>query len=121
TRQLRGIDIAAPIAACLVAAPAPVIGRAVSRVVPLPPQFVGVELGETLLFRFASALIWGSPPTGYPINLQPLGFAAWFGLLATAINLVPIGQLDGGHISYAVFGRKSTYVTYAMIVAALVL
>jgi membrane-associated protease RseP (regulator of RpoE activity) len=40
-----------------------------------------------------------------------MGFAAWFGLLATALNLFPIGQLDGGHISYAVLGRRSVYVT----------
>ena len=44
-----------------------------------------------------------------------MAFAAWFGLLATALNLFPIGQLDGGHISYAVLGRRSTYVTFAMI------
>ena len=44
-----------------------------------------------------------------------MAFAAWFGLLATALNLFPIGQLDGGHVSYAVLGRSSTYVTFAMI------
>ena len=45
------------------------------------------------------------------VNLHPMAFAAWFGLLATALNLFPIGQLDGGHISYAVLGRRSTTVT----------
>jgi membrane-associated protease RseP (regulator of RpoE activity) len=44
-----------------------------------------------------------------------MAFAAWFGLLATALNLFPIGQLDGGHISYAVLGRRSTVVTLATI------
>jgi membrane-associated protease RseP (regulator of RpoE activity) len=47
--------------------------------------------------------------------MHPMAFAAWFGLLATALNLFPIGQLDGGHISYAVLGRKSTGVTLAMV------
>jgi membrane-associated protease RseP (regulator of RpoE activity) len=63
-----------------------------------------------------SWLRWGSPPEGYSINMHPMAFAAWFGLLATALNLFPIGQLDGGHISYAVLGRKSTIVTVVMVV-----
>jgi membrane-associated protease RseP (regulator of RpoE activity) len=50
-----------------------------------------------------------------------MAFAAWFGLLATALNLFPIGQLDGGHISYAVLGRRSTYVTLATIGIAIAL
>ena len=47
--------------------------------------------------------------------MHPMAFAAWFGLLATALNLFPIGQLDGGHISYAVLGRASTFVTLATV------
>jgi membrane-associated protease RseP (regulator of RpoE activity) len=47
-----------------------------------------------------------------------MAFAAWFGLLATALNLFPIAQLDGGHISYAVLGRRSTYVTYGALLCA---
>ena len=58
---------------------------------------------------------------GYTLNLHPIAFAAWFGLLATALNLFPIGQLDGGHISYAVLGRASTKVTLAAIGVAVVL
>ena len=50
-----------------------------------------------------------------------MAFAAWFGLLATALNLFPIGQLDGGHISYTVFGRRSTFVTVATIGVAIFL
>ena len=49
------------------------------------------------------------------MNIHPTAFAAWFGCLATALNLFPVGQLDGGHISYAVLGRRSTIVTYATI------
>ena len=48
-----------------------------------------------------------------------MAFAAWFGLLATALNLFPIGQLDGGHISYAVLGRRSTAVTLGSICVAI--
>ena len=50
-----------------------------------------------------------------------MAFAAWFGLLATALNLFPIGQLDGGHISYAVLGRRSSHVTLGAIGVAVVL
>ena len=60
-------------------------------------------------------------PDGYSVNLHPIGFAAWFGLLATALNLFPVGQLDGGHISYALLGRRSTYVTLTMVVCAVAL
>jgi membrane-associated protease RseP (regulator of RpoE activity) len=71
-----------------------------------------MELGEPLLFKAAEWLAFGATPQGYDVNLHPMAFAAWFGLLATALNLFPIGQLDGGHISYAVLGRKSTVVTF---------
>ena len=117
--MLFDIGIAGPIAGFLVALPALFIGLSMSRVVELPPGFTGVELGEPLLFQFVSWLLWGSPPEGYSINLHPMAFGAWFGLLATALNLFPIGQLDGGHISYAVLGRKSSHVTLVMIFAAI--
>lgn len=114
-RMLFDIGIAGPIAGFLVAVPALFIGLSMSRVVRIPADFPGLELGEPLLFKAAAWLLWGPTPTGYSLNLHPVAFAAWFGLLATALNLFPIGQLDGGHISYAVLGRYSTYVTLAMI------
>jgi membrane-associated protease RseP (regulator of RpoE activity) len=112
-RMLFDIGIAGPIAGFVVAVPALFIGLAMSHVSRLPPNFVGLELGEPLLFKAASALLWGTTPAGYTVNLHPVAFAAWFGLLATALNLFPIGQLDGGHISYAVLGRRSSHVTLA--------
>jgi membrane-associated protease RseP (regulator of RpoE activity) len=60
-------------------------------------------------------LTFGTVPDGSIVEMHPVLFAAWFGLLATALNLFPIGQLDGGHISYAVLGRRSTAVTIVMI------
>ena len=80
-----------------------------------------VELGEPLLFKLATWLVWGPVASGYSVNMHPMAFAAWFGLLATALNLFPIAQLDGGHISYAVLGRRSTMVTLVMIGVAIVL
>ena len=119
--QLFDIGVAGPIAGFIFAVPAVFVGIALSRVVRLPPSFVGFELGEPLLFQLAARLIWGPVPDGYSLNLHPMAFAAWFGLLATALNLFPIGQLDGGHISYAVLGRRSTYLTFGAIAIAVVL
>ena len=82
-------------------------GSALSTVEALPEDFAGMELGEPLLFRAAAWLVWGDVPDGMSINMHPMAFAAWFGLLATALNLFPIGQLDGGHVAYAVLGRRS--------------
>jgi membrane-associated protease RseP (regulator of RpoE activity) len=122
-RMLFDIGIAGPIAGFLVAVPTLFIGIAMSHVVrlpnPLPP--LTFELGEPLLYKLASWLFWGSTPAGYTVNMHPMAFAAWFGLLATALNLFPIGQLDGGHISYAVLGPRSTYVTFLTIGVAIAL
>ena len=111
--MLFDIGAAGPIAGFAVAVPALFAGVALSRVVPLPPadSVELITLGEPLLFRAAAWLIWGALPDGHAINLHPMGFAAWFGLLMTALNLFPIGQLDGGHISYAALGARSTSLT----------
>jgi membrane-associated protease RseP (regulator of RpoE activity) len=117
-RELFDIGIAGPIAGFLVAVPLLLLGMSLSRVTPLPADTAGfVELGEPLLFKAIAWLYWGTPPDGYSINMHPMAFAAWFGLLATALNLFPIGQLDGGHISYAVLGRGSTFVTLGTVAA----
>ena len=88
-----------------------------SNIIRVPQDFRGdvIELGEPLLFKAAEWLTFGRLPDGYSVNMHPMAFAAWFGLLATALNLFPIGQLDGGHISYALLGRRSTLVTLAMV------
>lgn len=120
-QALFDIGIAGPIAGFVVAVPALFAGVAMSRVVALPDEFIGFELGEPLLFRAAAWLVFGSVPDGHSLNLHPMGFAAWFGLLATALNLFPVGQLDGGHIAYAVLGRRSSLITIGMIVVAVAL
>ncbi|MFO7691993.1 MAG: site-2 protease family protein [Vicinamibacterales bacterium] len=113
------IGVAGPFAGFLVAIPALMLGLAMSSLAPLPPDFVGMELGEPLLFQIAERLVWGDIPEELSLNLHPMAFAAWFGLLATALNLFPIGQFDGGHISYAAFGRRSYYVTLGTVGVAL--
>ena len=119
-RWLFDIGIAGPIAGFLVAVPALFIGISMSRVAPVSGS-QGIPLGEPLLLQGVTWILFGSIPDTQTLILHPVGFAAWFGLLATALNLFPVGQLDGGHISYAVLGRRSTYVTVAMIGVAIVL
>jgi membrane-associated protease RseP (regulator of RpoE activity) len=86
-----------------------------------PPSPFGIELGEPMLFQLVTRLFFGPIPEGYTLNAHPMAFASIFGLLATALNLLPIGQLDGGHLAYANFGSRAKYVTYATLGAALVL
>ena len=113
--MLFDIGFAGPIAGFLVAVPALFLGIAMSHIARLPADFSGYDLGEPLLFKLATKILWGTIPEGYSLNMHPIAFAAWFGLLATAWNLIPAGQLDGGHIAYSVFGRRSTYLTFIMI------
>jgi membrane-associated protease RseP (regulator of RpoE activity) len=122
-RELFDIGIAGPIAGFIIAVPVLFIGMYLSRVVELPRDFNGelFWIGEPLLFKAAAWLTFGHVADGYTISMHPVAFAAWFGLLATALNLFPIGQLDGGHISYAVLGRKSSAVTMVMVVCLIAL
>jgi membrane-associated protease RseP (regulator of RpoE activity) len=120
-RMLFDIGFAGPIAGFVVAVPALVIGLSMSTVVALPDDVGLLSLGEPLLFQGVAHLVWGTVPDGLSINMHPMAFAAWFGLLATALNLFPIGQLDGGHIAYAVLGRRSSNLTLAMVAVAVVL
>jgi membrane-associated protease RseP (regulator of RpoE activity) len=120
-RMLFDIGAGGPFAGFLFAVPALFIGIAMSHIVKVPADFSGFELGEPLLFKAASWIVWGPIPDGYSLNLHPMAFAAWFGLLATALNLFPIGQLDGGHISYAALGRRSSAITVGSICIAVAL
>ena len=113
-RMLFDIGAAGPFAGFLVAVPALIIGISLSQVETIPARYFGPSLGEPLLFQAATRVLLGPVPEGSAVFLHPIGMAAWFGLLATALNLFPIGQLDGGHISYAVLGRRSTIVTLIM-------
>ena len=86
----------------------------------VPPQ--GAQLfGEPLLFKALSWLWFGPLPQGFDELISPMAFAAWFGMLATALNLLPFGQLDGGHIAYAVFGRHVRFVYGATLVGTVLL
>ncbi len=120
-RQLFDIGIAGPLAGFVVAVPVLFLGLALSNIVPMPKGVAAQEFADPLLFKIANWLVVGRIRDGMMLNAHPLVFAAWFGCLATSLNLFPIGQLDGGHISYAVFGRHSTKLTYVALATAVAL
>ena len=113
------IGVAGPIAGFVVTVPLLIYGVMLSRIQKLPENPEGLYLGEPLLFRLVAWMVWGDVSDDYSISLHPMAFAAWFGLLATALNLFPLSQLDGGHIAYAVFGRRSTLITFITIGVAI--
>ena len=115
------IGVAGPIAGFLVLVPALFIGLSLSYVVPAPTEGAGLYLGEPLLFQWATRIMFGAVPDGSTINMHPMVFAAWFGMLATALNLLPFGQLDGGHITYATLDRWSTPISIATVGTALIM
>lgn len=114
-RVLFDIGVAGPIAGFVVLVPALFYGMTLSNVVAEPTQGSVLYLGEPLLFKIATLAMIGPIREGYTVNIHPMVFAAWFGMLATAINLLPFGQLDGGHITYATLGRWSTPVSIATV------
>ncbi len=104
-RSLFDVGAAGPWAGLLVAIPAVIVGLRLSEVRPLGMDEGGMVLGDSLLFTFLSRIAIGVAPSDATILLHPLALAGWFGLFVTFFNLLPAGQLDGGHVAYALFGR----------------
>lgn len=119
-RALFDIGVAGPIAGFIVAVIALIIGLSMSTVVPKLGLY-GLQLGEPLLLQFFAWLIFGPIPDTYDIVLHPVGFAAWFGLFVTALNLLPVGQLDGGHVAYALMGRRQRTLAFTVLPILIVL
>jgi membrane-associated protease RseP (regulator of RpoE activity) len=115
------IAVAGPIAGFVVLVPLLFLGMRLSNVLPVPAAMQGFTLGEPLLFKLATWLRFGPVPDGYSVNIHPIVFAAWFGMLATAWNLLPFGQLDGGHLTYATLGESSRYFSIATVAGAIVM
>ena len=77
--------------------------------------------GDPPLFQFLTRWILGPVPAGHEVLVDPMAFAGWVGLLVTSLNLIPIGQLDGGHVLYALLRRKAHKVATALLFLALFL
>ena len=118
-RVLFDVGIAGPLAGFVVCIPVLVLGVLEASVV--PQTFDGLGLGEPLLFQWATTLLRDDVTPGSTLVIGPLGMAAWFGLLLTALNLMPIGQLDGGHVVYALLRDRATVVSRVALAASLFL
>ena len=106
------IDIGAsgPIAGFIISVIATIIGLSFSKIMPSPTSVDGIFLhfGDSLLFKGLITAVLGTVPDNYDVFLHPVAFAGWIGFFVTSINLIPVGQLDGGHILYALAGDKHT-------------
>lgn len=119
-RVLLDIGAAGPIAGMIAAVPVVVAGLIVSEVRPGAAEG-GIELGTSLLFAFLNWVVHGYIPDEANIILHPVAFSGWIGLLVTSLNLLPVGQLDGGHVAYAILGRRQRKVAAAVIALLFVL
>ena len=120
-RELLDVGAAGPLAGFVVALPVLIAGIALSQPVAELPSGGYVVFGEPLVFKLFGRLLHPSLAQGGDLLLHPTGFAAWFGLLATALNLLPFGQLDGGHITYALFGPWQRRVAWPLLAALVAL
>jgi membrane-associated protease RseP (regulator of RpoE activity) len=120
-KALFDIGVAGPIAGFVALVPFLYWGVGMSEVKAHAGDVNTLSLGEPLLYQLMAWLHFGKLPDGVDVFLHPMAFAAWFGMFATALNLLPFGQLDGGHIVYSVLGRRSWYVSAATLGAAMFL
>ena len=117
-RILFDIGIAGPLAGFIFLLPALAVGLAFSKVIPGIVSHGSIQFGVPLLQWLLEKTIFPGVPIG-DIYLHPVARAAWIGMLATALNLLPIGQLDGGHILYAIVGEKHKWISRFFILALL--
>ncbi len=119
-KVLLDIGAAGPLAGVIVTIPILIIGLKLSEVMVVESSLEGgFTLGSSLILSFLTKIILGNLPDNYHVIIHPLGFAGWIGLLVTSLNLIPVGQLDGGHIAYAVFGEKTKVISKVALIALL--
>jgi membrane-associated protease RseP (regulator of RpoE activity) len=110
-KALLDIGVSGPLAGFLAALPVAVIGLKLSRVGEVVGEGEGVSLGASLLFGLLVDVFVPGQGEGLQVMLHPVAFAAWIGFFVTALNLLPIGQLDGGHIICALFGKYHSHLS----------
>ncbi len=111
------IDIGAsgPIVGFIISVIVSIVGLSLSRVVAIRETEGALRLGDSLLFSFLSNISLNYQTGSQDILLHPVAFAGWIGLFVTSLNLIPVGQLDGGHIAYALLGEKHVYLSKLLV------
>lgn len=119
-KALIDIGAAGPIAGFVVSIVATLIGLNLSHIEKVD-GLNGIGFGTSIIFLILSKIAIGDVPEGYAIMLHPVAFAGWIGFLVTSLNLLPVGQLDGGHIVYALLGRWHKAISIVFMILLLVL
>jgi membrane-associated protease RseP (regulator of RpoE activity) len=118
--SLMDVGAAGPLAGSLVAIPFLILGLLYSEIRPQTTGFTGISLGSSIILETVCLLRFGEFSFNATIILHPTAMAAMFGLFVTAMNLLPIGQLDGGHVVYALFGPRGARVVGLTFFVALI-
>jgi membrane-associated protease RseP (regulator of RpoE activity) len=116
--SLLEVGVAGPIAGFIVAAFALVGSMRYGRFMVLDPENFFM-MGEPLFYKAAAWITGMTPPAGMDVYMHPVTFAAWFGLFMTSLNLLPAAQLDGGHITYALFRRYHKWISIGTVIVLL--
>jgi membrane-associated protease RseP (regulator of RpoE activity) len=109
-KMLMDIGAAGPLTGVVISIPFLILGLRLSEVKLVEGQ-AGMALGDSLLLFLISKMVVGTLPPGQDIIIHPVGFAGWIGLLVTSLNLLPVGQLDGGHVAYALLGERQNKIS----------
>lgn len=115
------VGAAGPIVGFIVAIPITILGLRFSTLKAITETKEGISLGSSILFNLLSRIFFANIPEGYDLLLHPAAFAGWLGFFVTALNLIPVGQFDGGHIAYAVLGKYRRFLTIIVVALMVIL
>jgi len=117
---LLDVGAAGPLAGMIIAVPVLFVGLILSETAP-ETGTGGINLGASVFFSLLNWLARGVMPEDTNLVLHPIAFSGWIGLLVTCMNLLPVGQLDGGHVAYAILGSRHRILARAILVLLIVL
>jgi len=115
-KVLAQLGMAGPLSGFVIAVPLTIIGLFLSPIKYTGEGFTGLQLGDSILFALLAKITHPGLSPGYDIFLHPMAYAGWLGFLVTSMNLMPIGQLDGGHIAFALLGKRRIYLIPIIII-----